>query len=107
MDRLFVYGTLQPGGPNEHVLAAIEGEWEPALIRGRLVRAGWGSTMGYRGLRADEDGDEIHGHVFASPNLRAEWDRLDRFEGDDYERVSALVTLSSGERVRAEVYVLR
>ena len=27
VERLFVYGSLQPGGPNEHVLAAIGGEW--------------------------------------------------------------------------------
>ena len=32
--RLFVYGTLAPGRPNEHVLADVPGEWEPATVMG-------------------------------------------------------------------------
>jgi gamma-glutamylcyclotransferase (GGCT)/AIG2-like uncharacterized protein YtfP len=31
-DRLFVYGTLAPGRPNEHVLADLGGTWEPAYV---------------------------------------------------------------------------
>ena len=30
IQRLFVYGTLAPGQPNEHVLGDIEGSWETA-----------------------------------------------------------------------------
>ena len=30
--RLFVYGSLQPGGPNEHVLAETGGDWQPGVI---------------------------------------------------------------------------
>lgn len=41
--RLFVYGTLAPGRPNEHVLANLPGEWEPATVNGRLLQAGWGA----------------------------------------------------------------
>ena len=107
MERLFIYGSLQPGGPNEHVLTAIGGEWEPAVIKGKLIEAGWGASLGYAGLVIDETGIDIHGHVFASSNLSAEWTYLDKFEGEEYERVVASITLLSGEQVPAHVYVLR
>ena len=107
MERLFSYGTLQPGGPKEHILTAIGGEWEPAVIKGNLVEAGWGASMGYPGLIINENGSAVHGHVFASSNLSAKWAYLDEFEGEEYERVVASVTLMSGEQVQAHVYVLR
>ena len=106
MERLFIYGTLQPGGPNEHVLTDIGGEWSPAVIKGNLTEAGWGASMGYPGLVLDESGNDIQGYVFASSNLSARWAYLDEFEGEEYERVVAPVTLLSGEQVQAYVYVL-
>lgn len=107
MERLFIYGSLQPGGPNEHELADVEGSWEPASHTGRLVEAGWGASMGFPGLVLDEDGDKIPGHVLSSTDLCDVWPRLDAFEGEEYERITAVVTLESGERVRASVYALR
>ena len=106
MDRLFVYGSLQPGGPNEHVLAAVEGQWEPAVIVGRLVDAGWGAGLGYPGLVIDREGEEIPGFVLSSPVLQSKWDELDELEGADYERTIADVALADGSFVRAHVYVL-
>ena len=106
-ERLFVYGSLQPGGPNEHVLAAIEGQWQPAIVRGQLVKVGWGASMGYPGLLIDESGGEVQGYVLTSPNLAAKWSELDEFEGHEYERTVAPVTLQSGKRVQAYVYALR
>ncbi len=107
MERLFVYGSLQPGGPNEHVLAEVDGVWEPGFVKGRLVEAGWGASMGYPGMVIDEGGDEIHGHVLSSEELSALWQTLDDFEGDEYERVVAKVSLRGGELVEASVYALR
>lgn len=107
MERLFVYGTLQPGGPNEHVLTAIGGEWKPAVIKGKLIEAGWGAGMGYPGLVLDESGNDIHGHVFISSRLSDQWDDLDEFEGKEYERVVTSVTCLNREKVQAHVYVLR
>ncbi len=107
MERLFIYGSLQPGGPNEHLLAAIGGEWEPAVIQGRLVEKGWGASMGYPGLMVGDDGADVHGHLFSSSNLSAKWAHLDEFEGEEYERILRPVTLRSGEQVQAHVYVLR
>ncbi len=107
MERLFIYGSLQPGGPNEHVLAEIGGDWEPAVVKGNLLEEGWGASMGYPGLVIDERGNDVHGHVFASSNLSAKWSYLDQLEGEEYERTVASVTLLSGEQVQAHIYVLR
>jgi len=106
MERLFIYGSLQPGGPNEHVLAEIGGDWEPAVVKGNLLEKGWGASMGYPGLVIDERGNDVHGHVFASSNLSAKWTYLDQLEGEEYERTVASVTLLSGEQVQAHIYVL-
>ena len=106
-ERLFIYGSLQPGGPNEHVLASVEGDWEPAVIKGKLIDAGWGASLGYPGLVLDDDGADVRGYVLSSAQLQSEWGRLDRLEGEEYERVIGSVTLASGEKVQAQVYVLR
>jgi len=89
------------------VLAAIGGEWEPAVIKGHLVEKGWGASIGYPGIVVDETGNDVHGHVFSSSNLNAKWDYLDEFEGEEYERIATSVTLRNGEQVQAYVYVLR
>ncbi len=107
MEHLFVYGTLQPGGPNEHVLAAIDGEWQRAFVIGHLVNEGWGASLGYPALVLGDDGDEVHGQVFASKDLHTLWSDLDEFEGEAYERTLVPVTLVSGGRVDAFVYLKR
>lgn len=107
LQRLFVYGSLQPGGPNEHVLAGIGGSWERAVIKGRLVQQGWGAGMGFPGLVVDDHAEEIMGHVFQSSDLRRHWKFLDDFEGEEYERIVWSVGLLNGEQLQAHVYVLR
>ena len=107
MDRLFVYGSLQPGGPNAHILETLHGDWQPASIRGRLVNDGWGSSIGFPGLIIDSDADEIPGHVLRSADLASNWARLDAFEGDEYRRITTQVSLDNGDSVLAQVYVLR
>ena len=105
--RLFVYGSLAPGRPNAHVLDQVPGTWEPATIRGLLRQEGWGAAIGYPGIVLDEQGDEIAGLVFSSETLDAHWQRLDRFEGEGYQRVSVSATLEDGSVVQAQVYALR
>ncbi|GGM30720.1 gamma-glutamylcyclotransferase family protein [Pseudomonas asuensis] len=107
MERLFVYGTLGPGRPNEHVMLNIGGSWEEASLKGKLIKEGWGADMDFPGLAIADDGEAIHGHVFASDNLEQHWDALDSFEGNEYKRVLATVTLASGSTVKAYVYALR
>lgn len=106
-NRLFVYGTLAPGRPNEHVLAAVRGNWEPATVTGWLRQEGWGAAVGYPGILLDEQGDEVEGWVFTSDSLAEHWARLDAFEGEGYERVVTMAKLGDGTAVEAFIYVLR
>jgi gamma-glutamylcyclotransferase (GGCT)/AIG2-like uncharacterized protein YtfP len=107
IDRLFVYGTLAPGRPNEHVLANVPGSWVPATVGGTLVHAGWGADVGFPAIIIDDAGERVGGFVFSSELLAEHWARLDDFEGDGYARVLALATLEDGSVVDAYVYALR
>lgn len=106
-ERLFVYGSLQPGGANEHVLAAVPGAWARGTVRGRLEHVGWGSDLGYPAIVLDDGADPVPGWVLTSEELGARWAELDDFEGDEYRRVEALVRGEDGAAVRAWIYVLR
>ncbi|MBW1752218.1 MAG: gamma-glutamylcyclotransferase [Deltaproteobacteria bacterium] len=106
-EKLFVYGTLGPGRPNEHVLKAIGGAWENATVRGKLRQEGWGAEIGYPGIDLDENGEEIEGFLFISENLSSHWKTLDDFEGEGYERVATQAKLEDGSMVDAYIYMLR
>ncbi len=105
--RLFVYGTLGPDGPNRHIVSEIGGTWLPASVRGRLRDSGWGARIGYPVIVLDESGDVVTGHLFVSDNLQDHWEDLDAFEGDEYERVRTSVQRSDNTSVEAFIYVLR
>mgnify|MGYP000321372953 CR=1 FL=1 len=104
--RLFVYGTLAPGRPNEHLLKDVPGEWEPATVTGTLLQEGWGAAVGYPGILLDEQGGEVEGFLFSSESLAEQWARLDEFEGEGYERVLTTVRLKDGRAVDAYIYKL-
>ncbi len=104
--NLFVYGTLGPGRPNEHVLGAIGGTWQAATVKGNLRDEGWGAELGYPGIILDENGSDIEGFLFTSQNLSDHWKVLDEFEGEAYERVLAMAKLNDGNIVEAYVYTL-
>ena len=106
IERLFVYGTLAPGRPNEHVLSAIGGSWEAASVSGSLRQEGWGAAMGYPGIDLDEHGDEVQGFLFSSEKLSDHWAKLDAFEGKSYERVLTVVKLRGNRTVDAYIYTL-
>jgi gamma-glutamylcyclotransferase (GGCT)/AIG2-like uncharacterized protein YtfP len=105
--RLFVYGTLVPGGPNEHVLSAIGGTWIEASVNGYLKQQGWGAEMGYPGIVLDNTGDEIKGYIFCSDELGYHWDELDDFEGQEYKRILIKVKTKDKMAVEAYIYILR
>jgi len=107
IERLFVYGTLAPGRPNEHVLAAVPGTWEPATVMGTLHQEGWGAAAGYPGIVLDESGEDVQGFLFSSTELSKHWPRLDEFEGDGYERVAASAKRADGSVVETYIYVLK
>lgn len=104
---LFVYGTLAPGRPNEHVLTDVPGTWEPATVRGELLERGCGATAGFPSLVLRGDGPQVKGFLFTSAALSRHWAGLDEFEGPGYQRVLTSVTRESGDRVDAWVYVDR
>ena len=106
MQRLFVYGSLAPGQANEHLLAGIDGTWEQATIRGKLYDRGWGASSGFPGLVLSEEGKNAEGHLFSSTKLSEHWAELDEFEGQDYRRVLAKVSLNDNRKVDAYVYTV-
>lgn len=105
--RFFVYGTLGPGKPNEHVLAKIGGSWSEGSVRGCLRDIGWGAALGFPALVLDAAAGRVHGHIFESDNLPAHWAELDLFEGNEYRRVQTKVETPSGHCVDAYIYVSR
>jgi len=104
---LFVYGTLAPGRPNEHVLADVPGDWEPAQVSGTLLEQGWGAALGFPAIKLDAEGAVVDGFLFTSEVLDEHWARLDEFEGDGYERARVQVQLAHGAKANAYVYVHR
>ena len=103
--RLAVYGSLAPARPNHHHVAALGGRWFAGEVRGRLVEAGWGSSLGYPALVLAPDGPAIEVQVLESAGLPGHWSRLDDVEGSGYERVLTTVRTAAGQ-VEAYIYVL-
>jgi len=106
-ERLFVYGTLGPGRPNEHILGDIGGSWEDASVLGTLHDEGWGAEMGYPAIKLDKDGERVQGFLFSSDTIANHWDTLDAFEGDAYERVLTSVERPDNSIVEAYIYILK
>src|SRR5215213_3049474 len=103
--RLATYGSLAPGRPNHHHVAAVRGRWFEGEVHGRLVEAGWGAPLGYPALVLDAQGPAVAVHVLESDDLPAHWSRLDDFEGPGYERVLTAVRTADGD-VEAYLYAL-
>jgi gamma-glutamylcyclotransferase (GGCT)/AIG2-like uncharacterized protein YtfP len=93
--KLFVYGTLAPGQDAWSVLEPwATGEGVPDAVLGRLYDTG----RGYPAATFSSDGDSpggdagglVHGVVvaLAPGRARAALAALDRYEGDEYERVT-------------------
>lgn len=106
INRLFVYGTLAPGQPNEHVVSGLNGTWLAGSVKGELKQIGWGANMGYPGLVLNHQGAQIHGLVLTTDKLADFWGELDAFEGEEYQRVITSVLMDTGEAIEAYVYAL-
>jgi uncharacterized protein (TIGR00290 family) len=103
--RLATYGTLAPGRQNHGQLSELPGRWIVGHVRGELVEAGWGASLGYPGLILDPDAAPVEVSVFESGELPGHWDRLDAFEGDGYRRVAVDVATAEGA-LPASIYVV-
>lgn len=106
MKRLFVYGTLQPGHSNAHILENIGGEWLAGSVSGTFYERGWGAAADFPGIVLQENGPRVPGYLFISEKLEPHWPMLDEFE-DGYDRVEVDVTTSNGEQVTAWIYQLQ
>ena len=106
MKPLFVYGTLQPGHDNAHLLEQICGEWLAGSVSGTYYARGWGAAADFPGVVLSPEGARVPGYLFFSPHLDAHWPLLDAFE-EGYDRVPVAVTTDRGEQIAAWVYELQ
>ena len=108
VEHLAVYGSLQPDESNFHVVADLQGDWRPGIVRGHLHDRGWGSEMGFPAIVLDPQGPEVKVMVLTSPDLPSAWPRLDTFEGPGYRRILAPVTLPDDDAtpITAHIYEL-
>jgi gamma-glutamylcyclotransferase (GGCT)/AIG2-like uncharacterized protein YtfP len=103
--RLAVYGSLAPGAENQGVLSELNGVWTKGIVKGHRDAAGWGQTLGFPALIWDPSGDDIAVDLFHSRELPDHWDRIDEFEGDDYQRILVPVEQDT-EVVVANIYTI-
>lgn len=97
-ERLIVYGSLAPGGPNNFMLARLEGTWQRCLIRGRM-----GKHRGFKVFQYDPDGEEHQAWLFSSAALPEKFPDLDDFEGHEYRRTLIPVRIGD-EEILAHIY---
>lgn len=105
-ERLFTYGSLQPGGQYAHLLSAAGNDWQPATVTGFVDRDGWGHSVGYPALILHARGKQIPGKVITSSTLQKLWPQLDDFEGHAYQRIKTTISLADGSQVEAYIYCL-
>jgi gamma-glutamylcyclotransferase (GGCT)/AIG2-like uncharacterized protein YtfP len=103
--RLFVYGTLQPGGgtPMGDWIAARLIDIEPATVSGRLraIREGCGW---FPALLPARRGQQVRGTICTLRLTPADLAFLDRYEGCEYRRVARSARSRSGRRIAVQLY---
>lgn len=99
VNRLTSYGTLRPGESNYHQVETISGEWIAGTIKGSQFEKG-----GYPVFKWNEEGDTHSVQVLLSNELSNHWQRLDNFEGPNYERILIPVQTESHGCIISYVY---
>jgi gamma-glutamylcyclotransferase (GGCT)/AIG2-like uncharacterized protein YtfP len=96
---LIIYGSLAPNAENHWVVEHIKGNWQKGVVKGQLLKEGWGIEMGYLGFKPsdDENQETINVFVLFSDELIAHWQAIDDFEGDEYRRILAKYELNDGQ----------
>ena len=105
---IIIYGTLAPNRPNHSKIEHIKGKWTKGIIKGKLVKEGWGAELGYFGFKhsALDEQENIEAYVLFSDELVDNLTYLDEFEGDDYIRVLATFELDNGEIGVGNIYAI-
>jgi len=101
MKNLFAYGTLMC----ESIMYEVSGLYlpnEPGILRGYGRRAVTGER--YPAIVPDKDAI-VQGIIYRNVSVSA-WDRLDRFEGEMYEKHFVTVELKDQTTLSAETYVI-
>jgi gamma-glutamylcyclotransferase (GGCT)/AIG2-like uncharacterized protein YtfP len=84
-ERLFVYGTLAPGNDAWTVLEPwVVGEAAADAVVGQLYDTG----RGYPGATFGPGPDLVHGAVLVLGEPEFAFAALDRYEGDEYARIT-------------------
>lgn len=99
--KLAIYGTLLPGEINYDIISNIRGEWTEAKTKGKkevkdnLPTFLWDISAEYIDIK-----------VFISDQMDFEFERLDRFEGDMYNRILIPVKIHD-KTIVANIYAWR
>lgn len=101
MDRLFVYGTLQYPELLEHLLGRIPPH-RPARLEGYARYAV--RDADYPGI-IPQEGAWTDGLILYGIQTR-EWERLDQYEDDLYERGIVSPVLEDGGQITAQAYIV-
>jgi gamma-glutamylcyclotransferase (GGCT)/AIG2-like uncharacterized protein YtfP len=106
--RLFVYGTLQPGGgtPMGDWVAARLIDIEPATVPGRLLAIREGDGW-FPALLPARGGEQVRGTMCTLRLTPADLAFLDRYEGGEYRRVARSARSRSGRRIAVQLYAWR
>lgn len=91
VDRLFVYGTLRTGQTSRSLIEAYVKRAIPATALGTI----YAFPSGHPGLVVD-DRAPVRGELIWLNDLASALPLLDAYEGDDFIRVLAEVTIASG-----------
>ncbi len=102
IQALFCYGTLQ----SPMVMKAVTGsafEGKEAILHGfaryRIDKTDYPAII-------SEEGAKVNGKMYWDLDDEA-IEKLDAFEGEKYDRVPVLVTMTGGEKVNAWAYVIK
>lgn len=105
--QLFVYGTLMSRYTNAHAIALRHAATllGPATFRGRMHLVNAHRDFAYPAVVASDDpADLVRGELYRldEPSVL---DRLDAYEGAEYERRDVVVTLADGDQTAALAYL--
>lgn len=105
--HLAIYGSLAPGKSNYAVIEDISGQWLEGHVHGKFYESGWGSDIGFPGIVWQPSGPKVNVHLFVSDHLPEHWQRLDHFEGVEYQRSLVPVHDNKGVIAVANIYEIR
>jgi gamma-glutamylcyclotransferase (GGCT)/AIG2-like uncharacterized protein YtfP len=105
---IIIYGTLAPNRPNHSKIEHINGKWIKGVVKGKLVKEGWGAELGYYGFKHSSinEQESIEAFILFSDELVNNWTYLDEFEGDGYRRILAKFELENGEVGVGNIYAI-